>query len=62
MYEPMAVKFDSALRMILSHLSIRSWREERSEEWEDLRAFLVECISLTSGGGVKEKRKKRRRI
>ena len=60
MYEPMAVKFDSALRMILSHLSIRSWREERSEEWEELRAFLVECISLTSGRELKRKEKRRR--
>ena len=57
MYEPMAVRFDSTPRMSLSLSSIRSWREESSEEWEDCRASMLDCRSLTPGGKLKRKEK-----
>ena len=54
MYEPMAVNFDSALRMGFSLLYIIYWREER---WEERRSPMTDRRSFTSGENLKRKEK-----
>ena len=53
----MVVRFDSALRMSSSLSSIRYRREERSDEWEELRPLMVEHTSFTSRVNLKTKEK-----
>ena len=51
----MVVRFDSALRMSSSLLSIRYRREESSDECEERRPLMVEHTSFTSREKLKIK-------